>query len=479
MPASSTSSPSRSAESGVSSAGFSTTVFPHASAGPSFHEAMLSGKFHGDDQADDAERLAEGHVDAARDRDRLAVVLVDRAGVEVEDLRDHRRPRRARPRSACRRSRDSIRASSSACSSTSVATRRRRRARSAGVTARQAGNAAFARATATSVSSTPACSSSAIGSSVAGFSTVSMALFEHDVRSGGWSPRRSQDVSGRGRGRGSRSSAEESRTATSRSRSAEETFVLRIGGKDTTLLGIDRRPRARGVDRRRRTSASGPTSSASSSPRATSSRGSCPATPVPADELRQPARLRRLRPDAAPHPRRAADRGALRLVPGRRELLRDRDRPRRRRARPRTRRRGASRTRSSAPGAGRRSATCHNDLLNANLIATEDGLVIVDWEYAGMGDRFFDLANFAANHDLTDDESSELLRGYFGELRPDDERSLAADALHVRLPRGDVGRRAAGHLGARRRLRRATRTSTSSGSPAPAPAPAFQAALRR
>ncbi len=46
-PASSASSPSRSVESGVSSAGFSTTVLPHASAGPSFHEAMLSGKFQG------------------------------------------------------------------------------------------------------------------------------------------------------------------------------------------------------------------------------------------------------------------------------------------------------------------------------------------------------------------------------------------------------------------------------------------------
>ena len=46
-PASSASSARRSAVSGVSSAGFSTTVFPQASAGPSFHEAMLSGKFHG------------------------------------------------------------------------------------------------------------------------------------------------------------------------------------------------------------------------------------------------------------------------------------------------------------------------------------------------------------------------------------------------------------------------------------------------
>ena len=47
IPASSASSASRSAESGVSSAGFSTTVLPVASAGPSFQDEMLSGKFHG------------------------------------------------------------------------------------------------------------------------------------------------------------------------------------------------------------------------------------------------------------------------------------------------------------------------------------------------------------------------------------------------------------------------------------------------
>ena len=38
---------SSSAEHGVSVAGFSTTVLPVASAGPSFHTAIMSGKFHG------------------------------------------------------------------------------------------------------------------------------------------------------------------------------------------------------------------------------------------------------------------------------------------------------------------------------------------------------------------------------------------------------------------------------------------------
>ena len=46
-PASMASSPSISAVSGVSCAGFRTTVHPAARAGATFHVARLSGKFHG------------------------------------------------------------------------------------------------------------------------------------------------------------------------------------------------------------------------------------------------------------------------------------------------------------------------------------------------------------------------------------------------------------------------------------------------
>ncbi len=67
---------------------------------------------------------------------------------------------------------------------------------------------------------------------------------------------------------------------------------------------------------------------------------------------------------------------------------------------------------------------CHNDLLNANFIDTGGVLCIVDWEYAGMGDRFFDLANFAVNHELDEDGDRRLLSSYFGELREEDERAL-------------------------------------------------------
>jgi thiamine kinase-like enzyme len=69
-------------------------------------------------------------------------------------------------------------------------------------------------------------------------------------------------------------------------------------------------------------------------------------------------------------------------------------------------------------------APCHNDLLNANFITDGERIWIVDWEYAGMGDRFFDLANFSVNHELSADEDEELLRMYFGEVLDDDIRSL-------------------------------------------------------
>jgi thiamine kinase-like enzyme len=61
---------------------------------------------------------------------------------------------------------------------------------------------------------------------------------------------------------------------------------------------------------------------------------------------------------------------------------------------------------------------CHNDLLNANFLDDGQRLRILDWEYAGMGNRLFDLANVASHHDLTPAEETELLIAYFGECTP-------------------------------------------------------------
>ena len=57
---------------------------------------------------------------------------------------------------------------------------------------------------------------------------------------------------------------------------------------------------------------------------------------------------------------------------------------------------------------------CHNDLLNGNFIDDGTRIRILDWEYAGMGDLFFDLGNFAIQHEFTDEQDEILLRAYFG-----------------------------------------------------------------
>ena len=71
---------------------------------------------------------------------------------------------------------------------------------------------------------------------------------------------------------------------------------------------------------------------------------------------------------------------------------------------------------------------CHNDLLASNFIDDNHSIRILDWEYAGMGDLFFDLGNFAVNQSLNEEQCALLLRNYFGGVRP-------ADLAHLHLMR--------------------------------------------
>ncbi len=72
---------------------------------------------------------------------------------------------------------------------------------------------------------------------------------------------------------------------------------------------------------------------------------------------------------------------------------------------------------------------CHNDLLAANFLRSPAGLRIVDWEYAGMGDRYFDLGNFAVNNELGPGEEEVFLAAYF------DKPATAGQLAALRLMR--------------------------------------------
>ncbi len=59
---------------------------------------------------------------------------------------------------------------------------------------------------------------------------------------------------------------------------------------------------------------------------------------------------------------------------------------------------------------------CHNDLLAGNIILARDSgrVMLVDWEYAGMGHPWFDLGNLSVNNDFLETTDNRLLRAYLG-----------------------------------------------------------------
>ena len=75
---------------------------------------------------------------------------------------------------------------------------------------------------------------------------------------------------------------------------------------------------------------------------------------------------------------------------------------------------------------------CHDDLLGGNIIrAQDDGrMLIVDWEYAGMGDPRFDLGNLSINNDFDEAVDDRLLAAYYGEP-PTDARRAALNLMRV------------------------------------------------
>jgi thiamine kinase-like enzyme len=69
----------------------------------------------------------------------------------------------------------------------------------------------------------------------------------------------------------------------------------------------------------------------------------------------------------------------------------------------------------------------HNDLLAANFIDDGHRLWLIDWDYAGYNSPLFDLANLAANNELSTEQQAWLAEAYFdGNAPAHMDRSLRA-----------------------------------------------------
>jgi prepilin-type processing-associated H-X9-DG protein len=59
---------------------------------------------------------------------------------------------------------------------------------------------------------------------------------------------------------------------------------------------------------------------------------------------------------------------------------------------------------------------CHNDLLPGNVLFADGRVWLLDFEYAGMNDVFFDLGNLSVNSELDQEADERLLTLYFGQV---------------------------------------------------------------
>jgi len=76
----------------------------------------------------------------------------------------------------------------------------------------------------------------------------------------------------------------------------------------------------------------------------------------------------------------------------------------------------AARIEEAFTGAPVPECPCHNDLLADNFLRGDDGFWLVDYEYAGMGDPFFDLGNLSINNGLSEGSQEALLGLVFDEV---------------------------------------------------------------
>jgi thiamine kinase-like enzyme len=210
-----------------------------------------------------------------------------------------------------------------------------------------------------------------------------------------------------------------------------ETFVVRVAGGDTPVLGIDRAREAAAIHN---ASAAGisPETVAFLLPEGHSVTRYLPnARPVTLDEARSDGYLRRI----AERLRQIHD---LPAIDGEFDPYSDIERwlaIAEQRGIDRSRRldgllRRIEKVRLDRMLALDASVLCHNDSYYLNVLDDGETLWVIDWEYAGMGDPMYDLAANAFELPATGKDT--LLQAYFGETN-DDLRATLDDMIAVFL----------------------------------------------
>ena len=76
---------------------------------------------------------------------------------------------------------------------------------------------------------------------------------------------------------------------------------------------------------------------------------------------------------------------------------------------------------------------CHNDLNPLNCIFSKDKLTLIDWEFAGMNDRYFDLASVSVEFLLNSDDENYFMDCYLRNEKGDKEKLEAYKVIYKDL----------------------------------------------
>lgn len=72
------------------------------------------------------------------------------------------------------------------------------------------------------------------------------------------------------------------------------------------------------------------------------------------------------------------------------------------------------------------AVTSHHDINVNNVLFHKNSLKLIDWEFACVNDRFFDLANICFEFRLNKKQEDQVLKRYFKKLKSKDIKKLAS-----------------------------------------------------
>ena len=82
-----------------------------------------------------------------------------------------------------------------------------------------------------------------------------------------------------------------------------------------------------------------------------------------------------------------------------------------------------SRVEDAMLAAGFPKVPCHNDTLSENFMWTGNSMKLIDWEFSGMNDCYFDLAAFIVENGLSEECETVFLTAYCGNIPTEKDRA--------------------------------------------------------